>query len=333
MTLLKVENLTLEFDTDEGRITAIDNISFELEPGEVMGLVGESGSGKSVTAKSLMKLNPDNAVYGPDSRITLTLDDGDVDVLSLRTAREMQVVRGGAISMIFQEPMASFAPAISIGNQMTEQLQIHENMSRRAARDLSIEMLNRVGISDAAARFDQFAFELSGGMRQRAMIAMALSTRPKLLIADEPTTALDVTIQAQVIDLMKDLVAEFGMGIIFITHDLGVIAQTADRVAVMYLGEIVETGSVRQIIRAPEHPYTKGLINALPNLDDLGSPLTPIAGDIPSPLERPPGCVFHTRCPQAIAGRCDTEMPAATDLGDGHNVSCIAVTPRGEAPQ
>ncbi|MCK4867707.1 MAG: ABC transporter ATP-binding protein, partial [Alphaproteobacteria bacterium] len=318
MTLLKVENLTLEFDTDEGRITAIDNISFELEPGEVMGLVGESGSGKSVTAKSLMKLNPDNAIYGPDSRITLTLDDGDVDVLSLRKAREMQVVRGGAVSMIFQEPMASFAPAISIGSQMTEQLQLHTKMSQSAAKDVSIEMLNRVGISDAPARFNQFAFELSGGMRQRAMIAMALSTRPKLLIADEPTTALDVTIQAQVIDLMKDLVAEFGMGIIFITHDLGVIAQTADRVAVMYLGEIVETGTVRQIIRAPEHPYTKGLINALPNLDDLGAPLTPIAGDIPSPLERPPGCVFHTRCPQAIAGRCDTEIPAATDLGDGH---------------
>ncbi|MBE9555317.1 MAG: ABC transporter ATP-binding protein [Proteobacteria bacterium] len=333
MTLLKVENLTLEFDTDEGRITAINNISFELEPGEVMGLVGESGSGKSVTAKSLMKLNPENAVYGPDSRITLTLDDGDVDVLSLRTAREMKVVRGGAVSMIFQEPMASFAPAISIGDQMTEQLQIHTKMSLRAAKDVSIEMLNRVGISDAPARFNQFAFELSGGMRQRAMIAMALSTRPKLLIADEPTTALDVTIQAQVIDLMKDLVAEFGMGIIFITHDLGVIAQTADRVAVMYLGEIVETGTVRQIIRAPEHPYTKGLINALPNLDDLGAPLTPIAGDIPSPLERPPGCVFHTRCPQAIAGRCDTEIPAATDLGDGHSVSCIAVTPRGETPQ
>ncbi len=330
MTLLKVENLTLEFDTDEGRIIAIDNISFALEPGEVLGLVGESGSGKSVTAKSLMKLNPDNAVYGPDSRITLALDDGDVDVLSLRTARELQVVRGGAISMIFQEPMASFAPAISIGNQMTEQLQIHENMSQRAAKDLSISMLSRVGISDAAARFDQYAFELSGGMRQRAMIAMALSTRPKLLIADEPTTALDVTIQAQVIDLMKDLVAEFGMGIIFITHDLGVIAQTADRVAVMYLGEIVETGSVRQIIRAPKHPYTKGLINALPNLDDLGSLLTPITGDIPSPLERPAGCVFHTRCPQIIAGRCDSEVPEITDLGDGHNVSCIAVAPRVE---
>jgi len=325
MTLLKVENLTLGFDTDEGRITAIDNVSFDLEPGEIMGLVGESGSGKSVTAKSLMKLNPDNAVYGPDSRITLTLDDGDVDVLSLRTAREMQVVRGGAVSMIFQEPMASFAPAISIGDQMTEQLLLHGDMSMRAAKELSIEMLNRVGISDAPARFNQYAFELSGGMRQRAMIAMALSTKPKLLIADEPTTALDVTIQAQVIDLMRDLVAEYGMGIIFITHDLGVIAQTADKVAVMYLGKIVETGSVRQIIRAPEHPYTKGLLNALPNLDDLGAPLTPVAGDIPSPLERPPGCVFHTRCPQIIEGRCDAALPEVTDLGAGHGVSCFAV--------
>ncbi len=331
MTLLKVENLTLGFDTDEGRITAIDDVSFELEPGEVMGLVGESGSGKSVTAKSLMKLNPDNAVYDSSSRITLTLDDGEVDVLSLRTAREMQVVRGGAVSMIFQEPMASFAPAISIGGQMTEQLLLHGDMSKRAAKDLSIEMLNRVGISDAPARFNQYAFELSGGMRQRAMIAMALSTKPKLLIADEPTTALDVTIQAQVIDLMTDLVAEFGMGIIFITHDLGVIAQTADRVAVMYLGKIVETGTVRQIIRAPQHPYTKGLLNALPDLDDLGAELTPVAGDIPSPLERPPGCVFHTRCPQFIAGRCDAEIPEITDLGAGHNVYCFAVPPPVEA--
>jgi oligopeptide/dipeptide ABC transporter ATP-binding protein len=327
MTLLKVENLTLGFNTDEGRVTAIDNVSFDLEPGEVMGLVGESGSGKSVTAKSLMKLNPDNAVYDPSSRITLTLDDGEVDVLSLRTAREMQVVRGGAVSMIFQEPMASFAPAITIGDQMTEQLLLHGSMSKREATDLSIEMLNHVGISDAPSRFKQYAFELSGGMRQRAMIAMALSTKPKLLIADEPTTALDVTIQAQVIDLMKDLVAEFGMGIIFITHDLGVIAQTADRVAVMYLGKIVETGSVRQIIQAPEHPYTKGLLNALPNLDDLTAELTPVAGDIPSPLDRPPGCVFHTRCPQVMAGRCDAEVPSVTNLGAEHSVSCFAVAP------
>ena len=275
MSLITVDNLTLQFDTDEGRITAVDDVSFEIAPGEVLGLVGESGSGKSVTAKSLMHLNPSNAVYGPESRIILHLDDGPVDVLSLKNARELQVVRGGAISMIFQEPMASFAPAITIGDQMVEQLVLHKQISEKEARDISIEMLDRVGISDAGKRFRQYAFELSGGMRQRAMIAMALSTRPRLLIADEPTTALDVTIQAQVIDLMKDLVGEFGMGIIFITHDLGVIAQTADRVAVMYLGRLVETGPVRDVIRNPAHPYTQGLINALPKLDDLDAPLTP----------------------------------------------------------
>jgi peptide/nickel transport system ATP-binding protein len=331
MTLLNVENLTLEFDTDEGRITAVDDVSFELAAGEVMGLVGESGSGKSVTAKSLMKLNPDNAVYGPQTKVTLTLDTGPVDVMSLRTAREMQVVRGGAVSMIFQEPMASFAPAISIGNQMVEQLQLHKNMTKRGARDLSIEMLNRVGISEAAKRFDQYAFELSGGMRQRAMIAMALSTNPKLLIADEPTTALDVTIQAQVIDLMKDLVAEYGMGIIFITHDLGVIAQTAGKVAVMYLGRIVERGPVRDVIRTPAHPYTQGLLNALPNLEDLDAPLMPVPGDIPSPLERPPGCVFHTRCPHAMPGRCDTAIPAMVKVSPDHAAACFLVEDRMRA--
>jgi peptide/nickel transport system ATP-binding protein len=328
MTLLKVDNLTLEFDTDEGRITAVDDVSFDLEPGEVMGLVGESGSGKSVTAKSLMKLNPDNAVYSPETKISLMLDDGPVDVMGLRTSGEMQVVRGGAVSMIFQEPMASFAPAISIGDQMVEQLQLHKNMTKRQARDLSIEMLERVGISDAATRFRQYAFELSGGMRQRAMIAMALSTSPKLLIADEPTTALDVTIQAQVIDLMKDLVSEFGMGIIFITHDLGVIAQTADKVAVMYLGRVIEKGPVREVIRNPAHPYTQGLLNALPDLEKLDEPLSPIPGDIPSPLERPSGCVFHTRCPLAIAGRCNVGVPEMQAVSSGHAAACFAVEDR-----
>ncbi len=328
MTLLKVENLTLEFDTDEGRIIAVDDVSFELAPGEVMGLVGESGSGKSVTAKALMQLNPDNAVYGPRSRITLMLDDGPVDVLSLKTAREMQVVRGGAVSMIFQEPMASFAPAITVGDQMVEQLQLHRRMSKREAKALSIEMLERVGIAEAAKRFDQYAFELSGGMRQRAMIAMALSTRPKLLIADEPTTALDVTIQAQVIDLMKDLVADFGMAIIFITHDLGVIAQTADRVSVMYLGRMIEQGPVREVIRTPAHPYTQGLLNALPNLEDLDAPLTPVPGDIPSPLERPKGCVFHTRCPQVVAGRCNAVVPAMVSLDPRHRAACLLLEDR-----
>ncbi len=288
-------------------------------------MVGESGSGKSVTAKSLMQLNPGNSVYSADSRILLALEDGTIDVLSLKKESEMQIVRGGAISMIFQEPMASFAPAITIGDQMVEQLILHRDITVREANRISVEMLERVGIADADKRFHQYAFELSGGMRQRAMIAMALSTNPKLLIADEPTTALDVTIQAQVIDLMKDLVAEFGMGIIFITHDLGVIAQTADRVAVMYLGEIVETGSVRQVIKTPAHPYTRGLLNALPKLEDLDAPLTPVPGDIPSPLERPSGCVFHTRCPQAIAGRCNTELPQAIQLDPGHSASCLAL--------
>ena len=328
MTLLNVENLTLEFDTDEGRITAVDDVSFDLEAGEVMGLVGESGSGKSVTAKSLMKLNPGNAHFGDATKITLTLDSGAVDVMSLRTSNEMRVVRGGSVSMIFQEPMASFAPAITIGDQMVEQLQLHKNMTKRAAKELSIEMLNRVGISEAGKRIDQYAFELSGGMRQRAMIAMALSTSPKLLIADEPTTALDVTIQAQVIDLMKDLVAEYGMGIIFITHDLGVIAQTADKVAVMYLGRIVEQGPVRDVIRTPAHPYTQGLLNALPNLEDLDAPLMPVPGDIPSPLERPPGCVFHTRCPVAIAGRCNTQIPRMVQISPDHAAACFAVEDR-----
>ncbi|MEK6205849.1 MAG: ABC transporter ATP-binding protein [Amylibacter sp.] len=320
--LLDVENLTLQFDTDEGRITAVDNVSFSLEAGEVMGLVGESGSGKSVTAKSVMKLNPSNAIYGENTNITLHLDSGPVDIMSLKTSNDLQVVRGGAISMIFQEPMASFAPAITIGSQMVEQLQIHTDMSAKRAQEVSIEMLDRVGISDASSRFKQFAFELSGGMRQRAMIAMALSTKPKLLIADEPTTALDVTIQAQVIDLMKDLVDDFGMGIIFITHDLGVIAQTADKVAVMYLGRLVERGTVRDVIRSPAHPYTKGLIAALPQLDDLDTPLTPIPGDIPSPLERPPGCVFNTRCSVNLGARCSTSIPEFLKVTDNHQVAC-----------
>jgi len=332
MTLLKVENLTLQFDTDEGRITAVNDVSFELNAGEVMGLVGESGSGKSVTAKSLMQLNPSNAVYSPESKIILELEDeGIIDVLALKRERDMQTIRGGSVSMIFQEPMASFAPAITIGDQMVEQLQLHKGITKKQAAEISIEMLDRVGISDADKRFKQYAFELSGGMRQRAMIAMALSTNPKLLIADEPTTALDVTIQAQVIDLMKDLVVDFGMGIIFITHDLGVIAQTADRVAVMYLGNIVEQGSVREVIRDPAHPYTQGLLRALPRLDDLDSPLTPVPGDIPSPLERPPGCVFHTRC-SAVEPRCSQSVPPMTRLGNGRSTACfVEADKRGAA--
>ena len=323
MTLLTVNDLNLQFNTDEGRITAVEKVSFELNEGEVLGLVGESGSGKTVTAKSLMQLNPENVVYGAESSINLKLEIGVLDVLSLKSSKELVIVRGGAISMIFQEPMASFAPAITVGSQMVEQLLIHTSMTKNEAAELSVEMLERVGISDAGKRFHQYAFELSGGMRQRAMIAMALSTKPKILIADEPTTALDVTIQAQVLDLMKDLVAEFGMAILFITHDLGVIAQVADRVSVMYLGRIVESGPVREVLHSPAHPYTRSLLNSLPKLEALDQELTPIPGDIPSPLERPSGCVFHTRCREAIDGRCSVDVPLSSEVASGHEAACF----------
>jgi len=331
--LISVKDLTLRFKTDEGLVTAVNNVSFDIAPGEVLGLVGESGSGKSVTAKSLMMLNAENSVYDDSSSITLNVDGQDFDVLSLKRPKDQMIIRGGAISMIFQEPMASFAPAITIGDQMVEQLLIHSDMTAIQAKDVSIEMLTRVGIPEPAQRFGQYAFEFSGGMRQRAMIAMALSTKPRLLIADEPTTALDVTIQAQVIELMKDLVDEFHMSILFITHDLGVIAQTADRVAVMYLGNLVETGTVRQVINSPAHPYTRGLLNSLPKLDDLEAPLTPVPGDIPSPLDRPSGCVFHTRCVEsgAIAEKCRTQIPKYTTDSANHQVACHLATEGDQA--
>ncbi len=326
--LISVKDLTIRFNTDEGLVTAVESVSFDIAPGEVLGLVGESGSGKSVTAKALMLLNPDNTVYDPASSITLNIGEQQIDVLSL-APKDRMVIRGGAVSMIFQEPMASFAPALSVGEQMVEQLMIHSDMNKARAKEISIEMLARVGIPDPAQRFGQYAFEFSGGMRQRAMIAMALSTKPKLLIADEPTTALDVTIQAQVIDLMKDLVSEFHMAILFITHDLGVIAQTVDRVAVMYLGKLVEKGSVRGVLRNAGHPYTQGLMNALPKLDDLDTPLTPVKGDIPSPLDRPTGCVFNTRCPVSLGADCESRIPVYTTTEDGHQVACLLAEKEG----
>jgi oligopeptide/dipeptide ABC transporter ATP-binding protein len=228
--------------------------------------------------------------------------------------------------MIFQEPMASFAPAIKIGNQMVEQLLLHKSIKKAEAKSISVDMLKRVGIADAEKRFNQYAFELSGGMRQRAMIAMALSTMPKLLLADEPTTALDVTIQAQVLDLIKSIVKEYQMGVVFITHDLGVIAQTADTVAVMYLGCIVESGPVREIIKNPKHPYTIGLLEALPDVNNLDVPLKPVPGNIPSPLERPSGCVFHTRCSLYEEGKCNIEIPELKKYTEGHQVACLKVS-------
>ena len=305
--LLEVKNLDVKFDTDEGRITAVENISLSLDQGKVLGIVGESGSGKSVTAKAIMQLNPGNTNYNDDAEIILDNEN----VLRFTSKDDLKKIRGGKVSMIFQEPMASFAPAIKIGAQMVEQLLIHKDINKNKAKEISINMLQRVGIADAEKRFNQYAFELSGGMRQRAMIAMALSTMPKLLLADEPTTALDVTIQAQVINLIKDIIQEYQMGVIFITHDLGVIAQIADDVAVMYLGSVVEKGPVNKILKNPKHPYTKGLLEALPDVNNLDAPLRPIPGNIPSPLDRPSACVFRTRCPNP----CDNCRNGNTEMG------------------
>jgi oligopeptide/dipeptide ABC transporter ATP-binding protein len=327
--LLRVENLTVSFRTDEGLIAPVQGVSFELAEGQTLGLVGESGSGKSVTTKALMRLLPGSASLAAESRIRFRDRAGaivEVENLPPRS-RALRALRGGEIGMIFQEPMASFSPVYTIGNQMCEAIRLHKGLRGRAARGLAIEMLARVGLSEPATRVDQYAFELSGGMRQRAVIAMALAASPRLLIADEPTTALDVTIQAQVLELMRGLQQDLGMSMIFITHDLGVIAQIAQNVAVMYLGTIVERGPVRDVLKDPQHPYTRGLLQAIPSLDRLSHRLHPVPGDIPSPSARPSGCPFHTRCAEAQPGLCDVTVPGDTMFGASRSVRCHLAAP------
>ena len=258
--LLEVKNLDVKFDTDEGRITAVENISLSVDQGEVLGIVGESGSGKSVTAKSIMKLNPGNTSYNEDAEIILDNEN----VLQFTSKQDLKKIRGGKVSMIFQEPMASFAPAIKIGAQMVEQLLIHKNINKEEAKSISINMLKRVGIADAQKRFNQYAFELSGGMRQRAMIAMALSTMPKLLLADEPTTALDVSIQFQILELLKELTKKRNLGVIIITHDMGVIAETTNKVIVMRHGLIVEQGNTKDLLTNPKSTEARSLVISVP---------------------------------------------------------------------
>lgn len=323
--LLTVSNLSIRFYTDEGLVTAVDDLSFVLEPGKTLGIVGESGSGKSVSTKALMGLLPDNAEIDDTSRILYCTKQGNyVDIAKLPPrSKTLNQVRGGEIAMIFQEPSAAFSPLYTIGDQMIEGIRIHRKVSRDQARKMAIEMLDRVGMTNPELRVDQYAFQLSGGMRQRAMIASALVMRPAVLIADEPTTALDVTIQAQILDLLAELQAEFGMSIIFISHDLAVISQIADDVLVMYLGKAMEVGPVRSLIREPRHPYTQGLIQAIPHMEALDQPLMPIPGDIPSPLERPAGCVFHTRCPHAEEELgCLAIAPPAAHTSENHIAAC-----------
>ena len=324
MALLSVTNLKVSFKTDEGVVHAVDGVDFTIQPGQTLGIVGESGSGKTVTANALMRLLPKNALLDSGSILLQRKNGAVVDVAQLNPrSREMREIRGDDVAMIFQEPMASFSPVYTIGNHIMEAIREHQRMSKREAKERAIELLDKVGIANPRVRVDQYPFELSGGMRQRAMIAVALASNPSLLIADEPTTALDVTIQAQILELLKQLQEEFNMAILFITHDLGVISQITDEIAVMYLGQIMERGTVRELIHTPQHPYTQSLLKAIPRLDRLGERLTAVGGNIPNLLERPTGCPFHTRCPQIVAGKCDVHKPAVTTLTQTHNVNCF----------
>ena len=323
--LLEVKNLKISFKTDEGIITAVDGVNFTVKHGETLGIVGESGSGKSVSTWSIMRLLPKNSIIDKKSSIRFRKKDGKVvDITKLKArSKELRKIRGGEVALIFQEPMSSFSPVYTIGNQISEAVLQHRDVSKDEAQEIAIDMLDRVGIANPRQRFKQYPFELSGGMRQRAMIAVALSMNPALLIADEPTTSLDVTIQAQILELMNELQEELGMAIIFITHNLGVIAQVADKIEVMYLGKILERGTTKDIIQNPQHPYTQALLKAIPRLDHIGERLNAISGDIPSPLSRPTGCPFYTRCEKVIPGICDVKMPNPTKLSDTHTVYCF----------
>ena len=315
MALLRVENLKTYFKTDAALVRAVDGVSFEVDAGETLAVVGESGSGKSVSALSILKLVPQPPGRIVDGRILFKGRD-----LVPLTNREMRAIRGKEISMIFQEPMTALNPVYTCGEQIIEALILHEGVTRAAARTRAIEMLERVGIPAPAQRVDEYPHQLSGGMRQRVMIAMALACRPSVLIADEPTTALDVTIQAQILELLAELQRDMGMAVILITHDLGVVAETADRVAVMYAGQVVEYADVRSVFRRPLHPYTAGLQASLPKLGEVVERLRVIPGTVPNPAAFPEGCRFHPRCPVMI-DRC-LEHPGLDAIAGAHLARC-----------
>jgi oligopeptide transport system ATP-binding protein len=319
MPLLSVTDLRTYFHTRSGVYRAVDGVSFDLERGETLGIVGESGSGKSVTCYSLMGLIPQ-----PPGRIESgsAVFDG-VDLLKCPPA-QTRAIRGKRIAMIFQDPMTSLNPYLRISDQLIEPLLIHEKISHQAALKRGLEALEAVGINDATKRIHYYPHEFSGGMRQRVMIAMALITKPELLIADEPTTALDVTVQAQILELIKKMQRELGMAVIFITHDLGVVSGLCDRVQVMYAGRIVESTSTRELFREPKHPYTRALQKSIPSLQAKGSELFTIAG-MPPDLSKPlPGCAFAARCTHAVE-RCRLETPQLAPWRPGHNQACLRV--------
>ena len=315
MALLEVTGLRTLFATDQGSFAAVDGIDFSVEAGRTLAIVGESGCGKSVTSLSIMGL------VRPPGRVAAGSIRFEGRELVGLPATELQALRGNAMAMIFQEPMSSLNPAFTIGAQIVEALQCHQPLSRAQAQARAIEMLAQVRIPAPEQRFHEHPHKLSGGMRQRAMIAMALANAPRLLIADEPTTALDVTIQAQILALMHELQQASGTAIVLITHDLGVVAEVADDVVVMYAGRIVERAPVQQLFTMPQHPYTVGLLGSMPRLHGTATRLAAIAGQVPSPLQRPAGCAFADRCPFADA-RCRAEAPPWRAVGDGHHAAC-----------
>ena len=317
MSLLEVRNLTTAFQTERGEITAVEDVSFDLDAGEILGIVGESGSGKSVTALTIMGLLP-----RPPARVVGGSIRFAGEELTTMPEKRLEGIRGSGISMVFQEPMTSLNPVFSIGEQMMETLRAHERLSSRDQFSRAVSMLDKVGIPSAARRMADYPHQLSGGQRQRVMIAMALACNPKLLIADEPTTALDVTIQAQVLDLLMDLRDELGMAIIVITHNMGVIAETADRVMVMYAGRVAEQAPVAELFERPRHPYTRGLLSCVPTLEQDTTRLIAIPGSLPEPSRRPPGCRFAPRCRYRIDA-CRAALPPLVEDEGGHLVACI----------
>ena len=317
MTLLDVQGLTTAFMTGRGEITAIEEVSFSLKEGEILGIVGESGSGKSVTALTIMGLLPT-----PPARIAAGKVLFQGQELTQLSSREMQRIRGPGIAMIFQEPMTSLNPVFSIGDQIMETIKAHENLPAAALRKRAIDMLDKVGIPSAARRLDDYPHQMSGGQRQRVMIAIALACNPKLLIADEPTTALDVTIQAQILDLLMDLRDEFRMAIMIITHNMGVIAETADRVLVMYAGRVIEEAPVARVFDHPIHPYTRGLLECVPSITEDRARLIAIPGTLPDPARRPPGCRYSVRCRYAQPSCSDALPPLILEEAD-HWAACL----------
>jgi peptide/nickel transport system ATP-binding protein len=316
---LEVRDLKVHFPTDDGVVKSVDGLSFALEKGKTLGIVGESGSGKSVTSLSIMGLHKEGTAR-IDGEILL---DGDNLVGAGR--EHVRQLRGKNMAMIFQDPLSAMHPYYSVGNQIVEAYRIHNNVSKAVARKHAIDMLDRVGIPNPAARVDDYPHQFSGGMRQRAMIAMALSCDPELLIADEPTTALDVTVQAQILDLIRDLQQEFNSAVIIITHDLGVVAELADDILVMYAGRCIEYGTADDIFREPQHPYTWGLLGSMPRLDrERSERLLPIKGTPPSLINVPDGCPFHPRCSfgHLNGGASETERPELRDVGNGHQIAC-----------